>query len=776
MPNLFTWLHLSDIHARHGDRDYRAAQAQVLRDLIASLRRPPPEVGRVDAIFVTGDLGFSGGAVDPGEYDDVAAVLAAAASALHVPADRVFPVAGNHDVDRGAVAADPAIAAWLDQARRGDASLADPSAIRGRASAARFARWRDLVARTAPHLVPHLADDGAWSFDLAGATGAPIRLVGLNTALLAQDDADRQRLRIGWRQADPVFSADRIVLMLGHHPLSWLADPVDLLGPVRRWVDVYLHGHIHEQGSHALLDGGGDLHVTAVAGATHLDEREHVGSRSPIATGRGRPLQHAYGFGTIAGDSGGPLMLRFWPRAYDPSRGFIVDARNCRPGVDHAELPVPKQLSWITPPAAAPALPASAPRIPTATPPVPSPPPAPVERAGARGSRPYRPPLEVYVAWRPGGPETAEFATHLYGLLHRSVDDPFSYADLDIPLFFRSAPARGSDRPIPIDFDRAEATAVVALLDEASAGESAAPFRQYVRDLASECDRRGGRTRVIPVALHPKALKIPGLDPVHFVRADERTGRDRIDAVTNGVVHHLSRLLRVAADARPDAAPPPPIDVFLSHTKRDQRPDETTSEGEEIAERVRAFLHHGTGASTFLDRHEIAPGWKFITQLDQRISDPRVVFLAVVTDAFARSEWCREEIATARRERRPIVAIDARKGPQHQNLPFLGHAPVFRWLPDDVAFWRELLRTILVEALRYAAVPPYLASIERLWLATSDGSLHVPRRPDPTDLVDNVHRLLHPDPPLMPAEADLFHRAAADLTLATPSTLPLKVR
>jgi hypothetical protein len=745
---LFSWLHISDIHARHGGPDHRLGQRVVLADLHRSLERLPDGLARVDAIFVTGDLAFSGGMRDPAEYNDVAELLRHAAATLEVPANRLFVVPGNHDVDRGVAKAKPELLDHLAKLRRGAASLLERPAGLEADFQARLAGWRALVERAAPHLAPRLDVDGGWSLDLEGATGAPLRLVGLNTALLSQDDDDRGSLRIGRRQAQPLFEPGRVVIALGHHPLSWLGDPTDLLGPIRRWTDVYLHGHVHRQASTAVLQGGGDLHVTGVAGAAHLDENE-AGA-----------LRHAYTFGAFVGGSGSALKLRSWPRAYDPERGFISDACNCIPEKNYAELPVPKRLTW------APAAPSPTPT--TATAPTPtaavtvmaSPPSGPQLRPSI-----FRPPLEVYVVWHPNSQAAGELASQLYGSLHRSVDDPFGHDSLGIPVFFRSVAPAGHHAPLAIDLERADATAIVALLDGTVAGEHGAALRAYLGSVASECRHVGGRRRLVPVCLDGRALKIPALNAIHFVRADQDKGIDQIDRVVNGVVHHLTRLMRVAPEAREEAVPPPPIEVFLSHARLDGAP---------IAERLRRFLLDGTGIEAFLDQHDIAAAWAFVSQIAHRIAAEHVVFLAVLTDAFASREWCRTEIATARTERRPILVIDARAGAYTESLPFLGHAPMLRWQPEDSDFWRALLRLILREALRFAYVPAYLASVERLWQSSSEGSVHVPRRPDLVDVVSSdCRRLLHPDPPLVPEEARLFRRPFRSLALVTPSTLSL---
>lgn len=748
---LFSWVHISDIHARHGSRDYRLAQEIVLSDLRRSLERLPEGLERVDAIFATGDLAFSGGARDPGEYADVVELLRSAAGVLRVPPERVFVVPGNHDIDRGVAAAKPELLEHLTRLRRGEACLLDRPAALEPDFQARLAGWRGLVDQAAPHLARRLDEDGGWSIDLEGAKGAPLRLVGLNTALLSQDDQDQGSLRIGRRQAQPLFEPGRIVIALGHHPLSWLGDPTDLLGPMRRWTDIYLHGHVHQQASVAVLQGGGDLHVTGIAGAAHVDEQEAGAARN------------AYTFGALLGGSGQPLRLRSWPRAWDPNRGFISDASNCIPDRIHAELPVPKRLAWARSSAISAAAAAATPA--TSSTPAPSIGTAPTAPAAPLRLAAFRPPLEVYVVWHPDSAAAGELATQLYGSLHRCVEDPFSYDGLGIPVFFRSTAPEGGDAPPAIDLERADATAVIALLDGTVAGERGASLRAYLAGVASACGRLGGRRRIVPVCLDERALRIPGLNATHFVRADQDRGIDQIDRVVNGVVHHLTRLLRLAPDARQEASPPPPIEVFLSHARLD---------GASIADQLRHFLLDGTGVGAFLDRHDIAGAWTFVSQIEARLAADRVVFLALDTDAFSSRDWCLEEIATARAERRPIVVVDARAGSHAGTMPFLGHAPILRWQPESRDFWRALLRMILREALRFAYVPAYLAAVERLWRNSSNGSIHVPRRPDLVDVAPpESERLLYPDPPLVPGEARLFRRHHPSLALATPSTLSL---
>jgi 3',5'-cyclic AMP phosphodiesterase CpdA len=111
MPGpLFTWIHLSDIHFGHGapshQYDQKLVLARLQRDLDDARGEPGGPPQKPDAIFVTGDIAFSGnGMVRPPdkeahEYADAAKWLLDVAARVGLGAGDIFVVPGNHDVDR----------------------------------------------------------------------------------------------------------------------------------------------------------------------------------------------------------------------------------------------------------------------------------------------------------------------------------------------------------------------------------------------------------------------------------------------------------------------------------------------------------------------------------------------------------------------------------------------------------------------------------------------------------------------------------------------------
>src|SRR5262245_21507188 len=104
---LFSWIHLSDIHIGHGAAGHGWDQRLVLdclrEDIAQTTQRTVP---KPDAIFITGDIGFSGNSrIRPEEtasreYECAAQWLIDVGKAAGLGSDRIFVVPGNHDVNR----------------------------------------------------------------------------------------------------------------------------------------------------------------------------------------------------------------------------------------------------------------------------------------------------------------------------------------------------------------------------------------------------------------------------------------------------------------------------------------------------------------------------------------------------------------------------------------------------------------------------------------------------------------------------------------------------
>src|SRR5262245_25742904 len=107
MDSLFSWVQVSDIHFGHGNPSQAWDQRLVVKTLADDIEKvvgqgyPHP-----DALFITGDVSFSGGvrkrpgAAASDEYTQANEWLVDICKRMELGNDAVYIVPGNHDVQR----------------------------------------------------------------------------------------------------------------------------------------------------------------------------------------------------------------------------------------------------------------------------------------------------------------------------------------------------------------------------------------------------------------------------------------------------------------------------------------------------------------------------------------------------------------------------------------------------------------------------------------------------------------------------------------------------
>lgn len=275
-PSTYTLriFHISDLHAR-GARDGKRAYKHkiVLGD---AWRRNLDELSKdgraFDLVVFTGDVADFG---LPEEYEDATPFLMEILDRLHVSAERLFVVPGNHDVNRktevdawaklrkGIAVQDQDVSEWLAGIRDEPPFGFNPAsrdAILRREQA--FWSWveRDLDRG---ELLPGRSHHGrlGYSVDVPGMS-VPVRVIGLDSAWLSGNDADAGKLwltedQLGLLCRDPkgkLWPGFRLALV--HHPLSDLADDATANRYLGDSIDLVLRGHQHVPlaGEHASPD------------------------------------------------------------------------------------------------------------------------------------------------------------------------------------------------------------------------------------------------------------------------------------------------------------------------------------------------------------------------------------------------------------------------------------------------------------------------------------------------------------------------------------------
>ncbi|NNB99115.1 TIR domain-containing protein [Corallococcus exiguus] len=744
MQPLFTWLHLSDIHFKNQPWVGQPLVLAQLRRAIAGRSTfgiPAPE-----AIFVTGDVANTGGARGD-EYAPARDWLLEIAGELGLSAEHIHVVPGNHDLQR-ATAGTPGQV--LVEALRNGTTKLDDVLLKPDSHAllhARMAPFLHLVRGLAP--VEFWLDGIAWKRQLRLRSGVKVRVVGLNTALLANDALDFQRLRAGQSQLDFALadiSTDEAVIVLGHHPFNWLADESSVEPPVSAFAHLYLNGHVHAQHSQRIVSGGGRELVQVVAGASF--DSEH-GAR------------YSFNFGALLGEGTEPRTVRLWPLAWSQKNfDFRLDVDNTRPGSDSTDHPLrqflARQVTHSTPPPTVPpGLAAPAP-----TPPSSSPTPA-----------AYQPPLAVYVVWHPQLLEGEALARQLYGVLCREGMYPGARGT-GIPVWFRSAPATSAGpAPLPIPLGAAQRTAIIALVDDNMMASRHAGWNAYL-DPLMERSTQDPRVSVLPVAFSKSCLVFNTRHELSYhPLLEDQPLSAKWRKLREMVTHELCALL-LTEPGKPPAGTPK-VTAFLSHATRG---------GTDQAATLQQLLPDLSSIEVFFDKVDIRPGSSFRKAILGQLQShgqggEAVVLVAMQTDLYASRDWCQREVLEAKRNGLPILLVHRLDIGEERGFPYLGNVPSIGWASagkTDAERAMTLREHILALALRDQYLRLHLRELCRVY------GMNALQLTSPPELLTLAMRqaagappvVVYPDPPLGEMERGILLQHDPNLVLLTPTLLP----
>ncbi len=339
--SIFTWVHLSDIHATYKDYNKSSEQGLVLDEL----RNDVPQFAdskdlHPDAVFITGDIANSGGVKSSHEYAIAGEWIDKVITSLGVDKQNTFLVPGNHDVQRynkdiqhDNTDEDTHTKRLVDNLREGKEKL--DTALGNESDRSllyqRIQSYTDLASTYGP------SDDKADGFahSIAPRSGHPVKIVCLNTALLCNDEEDCGKLQVGLSPLNQAFTSTvqighEIVFVLTHHPWSWLRDGRNAEEWVRRHAHLHLYGHMHENDTSKLITGGGREIVSIRSGAayTNLESPSDVSNLG-------------YGLGSIHVDENGKAFVRHWPRIWSPkNKDFRTDTSGIPDNKSFSEMPL----------------------------------------------------------------------------------------------------------------------------------------------------------------------------------------------------------------------------------------------------------------------------------------------------------------------------------------------------------------------------------------------------------------------------------------------------
>lgn len=310
MGRSIRWLHISDMHfcsPRMGESFTPMAKAlfkEALPETQSELEGPP------DFIFFTGDAAFghigdARGKSIVDQFKGAAEFLKQVRTAFEpaVPAENLFIVPGNHDVNRTKVTAMSTL--WLDQLAEQRSGLAAVEKLIGDAGrewrlfADRLGEYKKFVNQPA---LSHLQTEpnNLTYAQVREVAGIRVGIAGFNSAWSCGRDKEKTRLWMAGRwQAERLknqldkANADLAIALI-HHPANWLVgeENPSFTRFIEREFQFQLHGH-----EHLGWVNEGNKHVRISAAATYQGVKYENGFnavRLDLDTGQGRVWMKRY--------------------------------------------------------------------------------------------------------------------------------------------------------------------------------------------------------------------------------------------------------------------------------------------------------------------------------------------------------------------------------------------------------------------------------------------------------------------------------------------------
>ena len=282
-----------------------------------------------------------------------------------------------------------------------------------------------------------------------------------------------------------------------------------------------------------------------------------------------------------------------------------------------------------------------------------------------------RPLFALYIVWHPlnvNGAKVADLLRRHFGRdRHRNIA-----GDPGLSVIYRCATGPGELVPLSVDWDDAENTAVVVLIDAVLARDR--EWSNYVGKLSQNAQARGLSAQLFPVVMEPGGRELPLEQQALRWDRWEESSADREQHLVSDLTHEFIRMLRYRLRGPATAGAPladylERIRVFLSHSKHDD-------DGEPIARSIRDWLHEHSGLSSFFDVRDIPAGLSFREVLLHQIEASALI--ALHTDSYSSREWCRREVIETKRRHVPMIVVDCLSDIDQRSIPYMGNVPIVR--------------------------------------------------------------------------------------------------
>ena len=274
-------------------------------------------------------------------------------------------------------------------------------------------------------------------------------------------------------------------------------------------------------------------------------------------------------------------------------------------------------------------------------------------------------PISIYVVHHPDCQQAEILAKRLFQWFRlNELDDDAAVAGL--PVYYRRHLINNSINPA-IDWKDADLNFVITLVDYHIV--LAPAWRKAIIQLAKEAEQRrdSGCSRVLllPAALDKSFYSTGPLyrqfNPVRLLdMTDEEMVATLRRAATEAITRNLRAMIQRADDdvcssivkddasfpptssETPKLEQPPPLNIFLSHAKRD---------GIDIAKQLRDGVREFGQLTAWYDANDLPYGANWESPMNAAAEKGTAALVAIVSDAYPTRHWCRREVKLARTPR-----------------------------------------------------------------------------------------------------------------------------
>jgi len=358
--------------------------------------------------------------------------------------------------------------------------------------------------------------------------------------------------------------------------------------------------------------------------------------------------------------------------------------------------------------------------------------------------------LNVYIVWHPDSQDRCQpLAEALYLTLHRDPDRIFS-GGIGIPTYFRGVNAPGQKAPLDIDLEAARHSVVIVLVDDVLVVDR--DWEQYIAALYQKTFNSNQQHLLVPVAVSANAGNLQaGISTANFINLYKFREENHKTTLIHYAAHLLARLLANRPGQHPadSGLGSLPVKLFISYTERDAR-------ALLLAQALKGTVD-GTQMDRFFDKVDIGSGHDFTEAIKRNIKESAVI--AIRSDQYSLSPWCRKEVVYAKQQHRPMIVVDALQQQENRSFPYLSNIPAIRFdlnTPLEAPLAAETSRKLqaiidfaLLEALRFFYLQKHFRHLQTL-AALPDGAVTLSRPPEERDLKQPPLKdiVIYPDPPL----------------------------